>query len=610
MKGATHMTDTVPDTIPIKSQTRTIQECFRQCLYEVPMFQRPYSWETDQLEDYWNDVILAKGDFFFGSTVTWVSIKRELFNDTYSIIDGQQRLTTSTIALSVIRDAFTRIATNSLHESNEAKIAQNQSAATQKYLIASDDDGNDYPVLKRDEGMFYAHIQRPNAIPSTEKWNGSAKRIGEARKYFEKRIIDSLEQLTPSEQINNLKNVRDNVLKARLIQVELASEEDGFLIFETLNTRGADLRLSDLVKNLLIRDGSQDSQDRDTIASRWHAVAQRVQGGSIDRDTFDRFIWQSWNSRRNSVTEPQLFKAISDLVKEQSGGHIEYLKELEIDSVTYQHFGQEVINVSPKSASVRDPFAIPEFVDSVKALSIFNVSVANSTVLAVARKFRESKFISEKQLIDIMRAVEIFHFQFSALTNSGSTGGTRGRYNRFAVTLEQANSRESVSRSILDLKNKLQGSLPKADKVQQAFTDLFYAPKVSLTASQKSKGRKIFITYVLLNFAKFYGVIPSGQTLSTWTIEHIKPQDQASGLVGDSVYSIGNLTLLTSQLNSSIGNGNFPDKLEALKSGSAYCDPVLINWASNVTLHPSDDQIKERAMHLASDAIGNIWKIT
>jgi hypothetical protein len=34
----------------------------------------------------------------------------------------------------------------------------------------------------------------------------------------------------------------------RLIQVELMSETDGFLIFETLNTRGADLRLADLVR--------------------------------------------------------------------------------------------------------------------------------------------------------------------------------------------------------------------------------------------------------------------------------------------------------------------------------------------------------------------------
>ena len=98
------------ELIPIKSQTKTIQNCFREFLYEVPNFQRPYSWTQEQLGDFWNDVILAKGDFFFGSTVTWVSQKRDLFNDTYSIIDGQQRLTTSAILLSVVRDSFIEVA--------------------------------------------------------------------------------------------------------------------------------------------------------------------------------------------------------------------------------------------------------------------------------------------------------------------------------------------------------------------------------------------------------------------------------------------------------------------------------------------------------------------
>jgi hypothetical protein len=171
------------ELIPIESQTRTIQTCFQQCLYEVPNFQRPYSWTSEQLEDFWEDVALAQGDFFFGSTVTWVSEKRSLFNDTYSIIDGQQRLTTSAIALSVIRDAFHDEAGRAEGGEDE-RLAINQAAATQKYLVASDDDGKMYPVLTRPEKMFYEHIQKRDAIPSGAKWNVSAERIGDARRFF------------------------------------------------------------------------------------------------------------------------------------------------------------------------------------------------------------------------------------------------------------------------------------------------------------------------------------------------------------------------------------------------------------------------------------------
>lgn len=177
------------DLIPIKSQTKTIQSCFQQCLYEVPNFQRPYSWTEGQLEDFWQDVALAQGDFFFGSTVTWVSHKRDLFNDTYAIIDGQQRLTTSAVALSVLRDAFAslRDSQDVADEPGEppfAALATRQADATQKYLIAEDDDGRAYPVLTRPEPMFYEVIQNPSAIPSGTTWNGSAERIGQARHFF------------------------------------------------------------------------------------------------------------------------------------------------------------------------------------------------------------------------------------------------------------------------------------------------------------------------------------------------------------------------------------------------------------------------------------------
>src|ERR1044072_6885430 len=133
------------DLIPIKSQTRTIQTCFQQCLYEVPNFQRPYSWESDQLADFWDDVVLAQGDFFFGSTVTWVSVTRDLFSDTYSIIDGQQRLTTSAIILSVIRDAFNKVAEHGRDvDGFDENTAISQGNATRKYLMATDDDGKSY----------------------------------------------------------------------------------------------------------------------------------------------------------------------------------------------------------------------------------------------------------------------------------------------------------------------------------------------------------------------------------------------------------------------------------------------------------------------------------
>lgn len=596
------------DNIPIDSTTKTIQNCFRTCLYRVPQFQRPYSWENEQLLEFWNDVVKANGDFFFGSTVTWVSEERELFNDTHSIIDGQQRLTTSTIILSAIRDMFKRIATEET-ENDIINTSENQALRTQGYIVIADDDENEYPVLERPENMFYETIQKPGSIPSGVNWNGSARRIGEARKFFEDKILNETQGMSPEEKIDFLKTVRGNVLKARLIQVELKSEEDGFLIFETLNTRGADLKLSDLVKNLLVRGGADNKKDRDAIATRWESLSESVQRGSLVNDVLDRFIWQSWNSRRDAVKEPELFKKISNFVGNNAQDHLNLLKELEEDSDTYEKFDQENRRVEENRQSVRNAFAVPEFVDSISALAMFNISVANSALMAMARKYQSTKLLTKKQLIEASSAIENFHFLNNALAQSSSTGGTRGRYNRFAVLIESASTKAEVSQAISELKEKLRHSTPEATVVKNAFQSLFYAPKLNVRKAQKPRSRKIFITYVLMKIASVSLSITPNQDLNRWSIEHIKPQRLAEGDYNDPIYSIGNLCLLNEALNSKIGDGDFNVKSGHIVEGSPYLDPQLREWVESNIQSISEEQILDRSKSLAELAIERVWTI-
>lgn len=614
------MSSASSELIPIKSTTRTIQECFRSCLYVVPNFQRPYSWDIDELEDYWDDVVLARGDFFFGSTVTWESESRELFNNSYSIIDGQQRLTTSAIILSVIRDSFTALAktiegVESIDGSEDIddirKQAESQATNTQRYLIAVDDDGNQYPVIERDEPNFREVVQNPSAIPSGKKWNGSARQIGIAREFFETQVQKRLEGMDHSDAVESLKAIRNNVLKARLIQVELTSEEDGFLVFETLNTRGAELRIADLVKNLLVRGGASEAQDRKTISQRWDRMVDRVQTVTGSMVAVDQFIWQSWNSRRTAVTEAELYKKILDLVAGDAGRHLAYLEELEFDSLTYQYLQDVNLIIEKSVLAAKSALKVPEVGDTLRALALFNVSVANSALLAIVRKYEQTAFLQKKDLIEACRAIENFHFQFTALTNSGSTGGTRGRYNRFAVDLENATSKSAVQASIRTFKVRLAGSLPAGSEAKEAFADLFYAPKARLTNAQKNRSRKLFIAYVLLRFAQVNKVLPSGQDLAAWTIEHIRPQSRASGGVKDVEYSIGNLTLLTSGANGDLGDGDLGEKRSRLKTYAPWQDSVLQEWLeddSKDELLPSD--INARAQVLANLAIDSAWAIS
>ncbi len=596
----------------IASKTKTIQSCFSDCLYEVPNFQRPYSWVDDQLEDYWNDVVLANGDFFFGTTVTWISEKRPLFHYTYSLIDGQQRLTTSAVALSVIRDLFQVVHDSLSDDSEDLKvILLEQKAATQKYLITKDDDFKEYAVIKRPEPQFWEDIQKPGSIPSGAAWSTSARLVGQARTYFERKITAEISQLTdPQSKLERLKTLRNNMLQARVIQVELSSEEDAFLIFETLNTRGADLKLADLVKNMLVRGLSEDPADRDAVATRWQSVVDDITSNGDNPDSMDRFIWQSWNSRRDAVKEPELYKKLKALVSTDGLTYKQYLDEIETDSRIFRHLEGVERNFPKRASGSRQALAIPEVQDSIRALEVFNVSVANSAVIALVRKYNETQLITEKQLKRAMAAIENFHFQFTAMANSGSTGGTRGRYNRFSVTLADAGTKQGVSLAIDDFVARLRSSLPPRVRVEGAFQKVGYAPQLTLTAAQRSRGAASLIRYILITMAKRLGNLPPAQDGSAWTIEHIVPQNTATKMFDDPVYSIGNLALLSAKTNSSSGDADFATKKAGLVSSGFPKDPVLTDWLErDATFTPSAGDLAKRSQELAKLALDSIWTV-
>ena len=92
-----------------KPQSLTIGELFgnKDALYQIPRYQRPYSWGDDQLEKLWDDLIEAQNtgepNYFLGSVIT---AKPEEASNYLDVVDGQQRLTTLLILLCVCRDLY------------------------------------------------------------------------------------------------------------------------------------------------------------------------------------------------------------------------------------------------------------------------------------------------------------------------------------------------------------------------------------------------------------------------------------------------------------------------------------------------------------------------
>jgi uncharacterized protein with ParB-like and HNH nuclease domain len=91
--------------LKIDANDKEIRDIFSLGYFKIPRFQRPYSWDHDEVESFWDDIILEKAEnYFIGSMVVYQTKKPY-----FGIVDGQQRLTTITLILSTIRNAFLKI---------------------------------------------------------------------------------------------------------------------------------------------------------------------------------------------------------------------------------------------------------------------------------------------------------------------------------------------------------------------------------------------------------------------------------------------------------------------------------------------------------------------
>lgn len=86
----------------IEANDKEVQDILGMGYLQIPRFQRPYSWTEEDVVNFWEDVIIKDHEYYFIGSMVVYQTKRSY----YGIVDGQQRLTTITLMLAAIRNAF------------------------------------------------------------------------------------------------------------------------------------------------------------------------------------------------------------------------------------------------------------------------------------------------------------------------------------------------------------------------------------------------------------------------------------------------------------------------------------------------------------------------
>ena len=286
----------------LEAHDKIIREIFEGSYqFQIPDYQRPYAWTTEQTEELFNDLVSAMRDarltnttsqYFLGSIVL---IKNDR-DPTSSVVDGQQRLSTLTIlfaALRVYMPAAADDITEFLYKRGRVSLGEK----------------NEYRLTAREEdaAFFRTFIQEPEGISrlivNTEKLEDSRLRFRENATL----LLNKIKELHAEERDALWKFL---AIDCSLVVISTPDLEVAYRIFSVLNNRGLDLAPIDILKadvlgSIRIIEGDAKSR---VYAKEWGDIES-----SLGRDAFGelfvhiRAIYAKQKQRATLVKEFQLY---------------------------------------------------------------------------------------------------------------------------------------------------------------------------------------------------------------------------------------------------------------------------------------------------------------
>jgi uncharacterized protein with ParB-like and HNH nuclease domain len=567
----------------IKCIDKEVKDILDSAYYKIPRFQRPYLWDRENVEEFWSDsVVEENGEHFIGSIVVYES-KDEFFG----VVDGQQRLTTITMILCALRNEFAREGYTDFAEGTHQLIERKDINNKSQFVLQSE---TSYPYLQE-------YIQK-FGTPEAESTVGEEEiNLKNAFTLIEEKIHGAIESINADTTLSHEKKketirakliaIRNSILTLKLIFIELDDEDDAYVIFETLNTRGKDLRPTDLVKNHLSRLTKPKNDNVDLTKDKWNSIVELIEASSADIST-DSFLHHFWLSQYDYTTAKKLFKAVRRKVNK--GNARDFLDSLLRDSRVYRE-----INETGYGKWGRGEISIRE---SLNALNLFKVKQDMPMLLSVMREYHTKK-LTLKHIKRILTAIENFHFLFTAVTSQRSSGGISLMYALHARELYAARSKEEKIRVLDELIKKLRSKAPSYDEFEINFLELRFSRKYT-------KQRKL-VEYILAKMDQNCRRAGTPVDYEKMTIEHVASENPASGKakLSDSVVAqLGNLILVDQTTNQKLANRDFNEKKRILLSSSAWVDEGInraTTWGAA--------QVQSRTKALANMAYKKIWRI-
>jgi len=485
----------------MKAEEKYLINVFSEPLkYTIPDYQRPYSWTTDEAMQLYEDICeaieLKTQEYFIGSVIL---IKKPNEN-TYEVVDGQQRITTISLMLSAIIKCLTD---------------ESQKAYVKKYLMQynpmTGEAGECRLKVRNSDEIFYRSVINWQEDAKTDL-SDSQERMLENRNAF----YDRFNELSQQEIIHFEQYLENKVL---LVWVYTESFPSAFRLFNVLNARGMPLSNSDLIKNHIISK-SRNQNEQDEIVSIWEDIEEKIEISHLD-DYFGYVRTAIVGSRQIGTLQESFSKIIDgykkpilDFIKLLSNFANMYIKIRDFDfsdTETKRHF------ISLNRVFYRDWIPV--------LLAFYNSSkndISEKEFISILEKITYQNWIRN---LGRTKRIQVYYDLITKINNGANRGAI------YTILKEHSNN--------IELKQFLESNVYGRP----------YTKALLLKIEDDIQDLSVIKQYYGLITIEH--ILPQTMTDKYW-LDRFKESEKEL-----LVHKIGNLTLLSGRKNSAAQNFNF-----------------------------------------------------
>lgn len=501
--------------------------------FQVPLYQREYAWELEQVSDLFYDIENSREDdgHFLGSILLYTKDEN---NKLMEIIDGQQRLTTIFLILYGVK----RVIKNTEHSKAIEMINNLLYQRSKKLAIVDTSEEPRLTTGKRDRRLFKAILKGEETSKHSDGRIKSHRLLLNALENF---IFEKIDKMKSDIGVEGVINFADKILTCKFIVMTAEKNSDKILLFKTLNARGIELSQSDLIKNEVCNNPKGINEDE--AVDLWDEMRETLEKSKANIDVFlfyfvnsltdSQTIRKKIEAKRNIKNAPDSYPPVPE--KYIFDVYDEILKSVS----STETFLENLKKAAQYYVEIYNPTDNKIHLMSLKAM---NITKCYPLFL------RAKEVLNDKNFDNLSKAIECISFRHSILRND-----PKELEKFYYQLLTKLNSDNDIDIVIEDIRQNL--TMKQTEKFKTEFS----------TVSPKTNVAKMILDRIVRTQSESVNWASKDIHL-----EHIMPQkpkgiwlslkEPEPDLYEFNLYRLGNLTLLQNKLNQSAQNKDFVTK--------------------------------------------------